>query len=120
MATYQLNSEQQIYLKIAEFLREGKNFALAVGLKDVGSTPRKAGTKAIIDEEGSIWGTIGGGLLESEARKLAMEAIKTGRPTVFDFKFSGTSAAEDKPVCGGNMRILIDSTVEECEEEYLK
>src|SRR4051794_8671419 len=89
-------------------------------MKDAGSTPRKAGTKAIIDEEGSIWGTIGGGLLESEARKMAMEAIASGKAKVFDFKFAGTSAAEDKPVCGGNMRILIDSTVEECEEEYLK
>jgi len=75
MATHQINSEQQIYLKIAEFLRAGKKFALAVVMKDAGSTPRKAGTKAIIDEEGSIWGTIGGGLLESDARKMAMAFV---------------------------------------------
>src|SRR3954462_10655856 len=104
MATHQINSEQQIYLKIAEFLREGKEFALAVVMKDAGSTPRKAGTKAIIDEEGSIWGTIGGGLLESDARKLAVAAIASGKPSVFDFKFAGKSAGEDDPVCGGNMR----------------
>ena len=82
MATHQINSEQQIYLKIAEFLREGKKFALAVVMKDAGSTPRKAGTKAIIDEEGSIWGTIGGGLLESDARKMAMEAIEVWKVKV--------------------------------------
>src|SRR5882672_10505403 len=97
-----------IYQKVAELLRAGERFALAVVMKDAGSTPRKAGTKAIIDEEGSIWGTIGGGLLESDARKMAMEAIRSGKPKVFDFRFAGTSAAEDKPVCGGNMRILID------------
>jgi len=108
VATHQINSEQQIYLKIAEFLREGKKFALAVVMKDAGSTPRKAGTKAIIDEEGSIWGTIGGGLLESDARKMGVEAIRSGKPSIFDFKFSGTSAANDEPVCGGNVRILID------------
>src|SRR5258705_8323872 len=90
-----------IYQKVAEFLRAGKKFALAVVMKDAGSTPRKAGTKAIVDEEGSIWGTIGGGLLESDARKIAMEALGTGKPKVFDFKFAGTSAAEDKPGCGG-------------------
>jgi xanthine dehydrogenase accessory factor len=117
MGTHQINSEQ-IYLKVAEFLRERKRFALAVVMKDAGSTPRKAGTKAIIDEEGSIWGTIGGGLLESEARKIAMEAIQSGKPKVFDFKFAGTSAAEDKPVCGGNMRILIDPTAHEIFPEY--
>ena len=107
-------------MKIAEFLRAGKKFALAVVMKDVGSTPRKAGTKAIIDEEGSIWGTIGGGLLESDARKMGMEAIQSGKSKVFDFKFAGTSAAEDKPVCGGNMRILIDPQADEFRDDYLK
>src|SRR5207237_10877003 len=89
VATHQINSEQQIYLKIAEFLRAGEKFALAVVMKDAGSTPRKAGTKAIIDEEGSIWGTIGGGLLESDARKEGVVAIRTMRPHIFDFKVSG-------------------------------
>src|SRR5258706_14820692 len=87
-------------------------------MKDAGSTPRKAGTKAIVDEEGSIWGTIGGGLLESDARKIAMEAIRSGKPKVFDFKFGGTSAAEDKPVCGGNMRILINPTAPQSQSDY--
>src|SRR5207237_8528510 len=86
VATHQINSEQQIYLKVAEFLRAGKKFALAVVMKDAGSTPRKAGTKAIIDEEGSIWGTIGGGLLESDARKMEMEEIRTGKSEGLDCK----------------------------------
>ena len=30
-------------------------------LHDAGSRPRKAGTKAIVEADGSIWGTIGGG-----------------------------------------------------------
>jgi xanthine dehydrogenase accessory factor len=120
LSTHQINSEQQIYVKIAEFLRAGKKFALAVVMKDAGSTPRKAGTKAIIDEEGSIWGTIGGGLLESDARKLAVAAIASGKPSVFDFKFAGKSAGEDDPVCGGNMRILIDPTPIRWTSVYLR
>jgi xanthine dehydrogenase accessory factor len=107
-----------IYQKVAEFLRAEKKFALAVVMKDAGSTPRKAGTKAIIDEEGSIWGTIGGGLLESVARKMGIEGIESGTPRIFDFKFSGTEAAEDEPVCGGNMRILIDPTAAESAQYY--
>jgi xanthine dehydrogenase accessory factor len=120
MATNRINSEQEIYLKVAEFLRAGDKFAVAVVMKDAGSTPRKAGTKAIIDEQGSIWGTIGGGLLESDARKMAMEAIATRKATIFDFKFAGTSAAEDKPVCGGNMRILILPSDKLSREAYLE
>src|SRR5688572_25409249 len=108
MATYAVTTD--IYLKVAEFLREGRKFALAVVMKDSGSTPRKAGTKAIIDDDGNIWGTIGGGLLESDARKMGVEAIHSGTLKIFDFKFSGSCAREDDPVCGGNMRILIDPT----------
>ncbi|HEV8606782.1 MAG TPA: XdhC family protein [Tepidisphaeraceae bacterium] len=118
MATHAIVND--IYQKVAEFLLEDKKFALAVVMKDAGSTPRKAGTKAIIDEAGSIWGTIGGGLLESDARKLAIDAIESGKPKVFDFKFSGTCAAEDDPVCGGNMRILIDPTADENADNYIK
>jgi xanthine dehydrogenase accessory factor len=107
-----------IYQKAAEFLRAGKRFALAVVMKDAGSTPRKAGTKAIIDEEGSIWGTIGGGLLESDARKAAMAAIELREATIFDFKFAGTSAAENLPICGGNMRILIEPLNDRLRDAY--
>jgi len=107
-----------IYQKVAEFLRAGKRFALAVVMKDAGSTPRKAGTKAIIDDEESIWGTIGGGLLESDARKAAMAAIELREATIFDFKFAGTSAAENLPICGGNMRILIEPLSDRLRDSY--
>ena len=93
---------------IVEFLEAGRSFALVTVLRDSGSTPRKAGTRMIVDAGGGVWGTIGGGLLESEARRAAAEALQTGRPSVFDFRFSGSSARGDDPVCGGLMRILID------------
>ena len=108
MTTFPLPPD--VHQAVVDFAGAGKAFALVVVLKDAGSTPRKAGTKAIVDAEGSIWGTIGGGLLESQARRLAVEAIRTRRPVVFDFKFSGTRAAEGDPVCGGTVRVLVDPT----------
>lgn len=98
---------------VVEMLDAGKQIALVTVLKDAGSTPRKAGTKAIVDAEGNLWGTIGGGLLESDARRAAVAAIRGGVPSVFDFHFSGASARGDDPVCGGMMRVLVDPTVEE-------
>ena len=96
--------------EVADFAAAGKPFALLLVLRDAGSTPRKAGTRAIVDAAGNIRGTIGGGLLESDARRMAVESIGTGRPTVFDFPFSGESARGDDPVCGGKMRVLVDPT----------
>jgi xanthine dehydrogenase accessory factor len=116
MATYRLKSEPN--QAVVEFIDSGRAFALVVVLRGAGSTPRKAGTKAIVDSDGSIWGTIGGGLLESEAQRVALEAMQSKRPVVFDFKFSGASACGDDPVCGGNMRILIDPTAAEQRATY--
>ncbi len=79
-------------------------------LRDEGSTPRKAATKALIEPNGSIHGTIGGGKVEAETQRLAVEAIRTGRPMVFDFALEGGGAEDDQPICGGSMRILIDPT----------
>jgi xanthine dehydrogenase accessory factor len=93
---------------LVEWIDAGRRFALVTVLRDAGSTPRKAGTKALIDAEGNLWGTVGGGLLESDTRRMAVEAIASGRPTAFDFRFSGACAAGDDPVCGGTMRLLID------------
>jgi xanthine dehydrogenase accessory factor len=97
-----------LHQTIADLAEAGQTFALVVVLSDSGSTPRKAGTKAIVDAGGAIHGTIGGGLLEHEARRAALRSMETGRAEVFDFRFDGKSAREGDPVCGGTVRVLID------------
>ncbi len=109
MANHPLTSDA--HRTLLQLLDSGRDCALVTVLKDSGSTPRKAGTKAIIDSGGDIWGTIGGGLLEVQAQRLAVEAIRTQQPAVFDFEFVGTEAAGPEPVCGGKVRVLVDPTV---------
>ncbi len=104
------SSAGEIHRAIAAFAKSGKAFAVAIVLRDEGSTPRKAATKALIESDGSIHGTIGGGKVEAETQRLAVEAIGTGRPMVFDFALEGGGANDDQPLCGGSMRILIDPT----------
>jgi xanthine dehydrogenase accessory factor len=101
---------QDIHQAIVDLADAGRKFALAMVLKDTGHTPRKAGTKAIIEAGGAIHGTIGGGAVEAEAQRRAIEAIRAGRPVVFDFELEGTSARDNRPICGGSMRILVDPT----------
>ena len=108
MKTHPLRGD--VHRAVCDLLAAGRRVALVTVLDDAGSTPRKAGTKAVVDAEGNLWGTIGGGLIESQARRAAVEAIATGRTAVFDFRFNGASAAGDDPVCGGTMRVLVDPT----------
>jgi xanthine dehydrogenase accessory factor len=100
-----------VNLKIVELTDEGESFAMALILKSEGSTPRKAGVKAVIDNTGRIWGTLGGGQVEAEAQRRAIEACKTKQPVVFDLNLYGADRGNDDPICGGTMRILIDPTV---------
>jgi xanthine dehydrogenase accessory factor len=97
-----------VHEAIVTAIDTGRPFAVAIVLKSTGSVPREVATKAIIESDGMIHGTIGGGLLEAEAQRLAAEAMRAGRPSVFELKFSGASAALNEPVCGGTMRVLVD------------
>lgn len=87
---------------------EGRPFALAVVLKADGSTPCKAGAKAIVDAEGAIHGTIGGGRVEAETQRRAAEILGAGRALVLDFDLESGTVDRGDPICGGAMRILID------------
>ena len=74
--------------EILEFIDEGRCFAVALVLETEGSAPRKAGTKAIIEESGKILGTLGGGKVEAEAQRQAVEACRSKNPVVLTLAFT--------------------------------
>ncbi len=109
---------EDIHRIVVELAERGRDCALAVVLETDGSTSCKAGSKAIIDAEGVIQGTIGGGMVEARTQRLAVETIKTGRPVVLDFSLASPAVGDADPICGGVMRILIDPTTPRHCEAY--
>lgn len=107
-----------IHRKLVELSDCGRPFALALILKADGSTPQKAGVKAIIDGTGKIWGTLGGGVVEANAQRHAREACQSGHPIVFDLHLADAYAKDAGPICGGSMRILIAPTASEYRQCY--
>ena len=99
-----------IHQRVLEFIDSGRPFVVAVVLSAEGSTPREAAVRAVIDQTGKIYGTVGGGLVEAEAQRRAIEVCRTKRPEVFEMRFQGAGRADDMPICGGSMRILLDPT----------
>ncbi|MFC1636579.1 XdhC family protein, partial [Planctomycetota bacterium] len=99
-----------IHEKVVEFIDNGRSFAVALVLKAEGSTPREAGVRAVIDQSGKIWGTIGGGVVEAEAQRRAVEVCRSKHPIIFDLQLQGANSTDDMPICGGMMRILVDPT----------
>jgi xanthine dehydrogenase accessory factor len=90
----------------------GHPCALATVLESDGSTPVKAGAKAVLDEAGVVLaGTVGGGMVEATTQRRAKEAIQAGRALLFDVQLQGAAAHQAEPICGGVMRVLVDPTV---------
>ena len=74
-----------------------------------GSAPRGEGTKMLVKPDGSIIGTVGGGVAENDVIKHAVELLKGG----FDgaelmYHDLAAFADEDGMVCGGNINVLME------------
>jgi len=99
-----------IHLRIVEFTDSGRPFCIVVALSAEGSTPREAGVKAVVDAEGRIVGTVGGGVVEAQAQRAAVEACRSGHAAVIEVALSGDGATDCEPICGGSMCLLVDPT----------
>lgn len=99
---------EDIHQSAAELVHQGHDCVLATVLEAHGSTPCKAGSKAIMDAGGVIHGTVGGGQVEAEAQRRVAETIETGCPSVLDFDLRSGTIGDGRPICGGRMRVLLD------------
>ncbi len=66
-------------------------------------TPQKAGAKMVVFEDGSLFGTIGGGINEERAKKECLKAIKTKKTAFLDY-----SCTEKVALCGGKIKVFIE------------
>src|SRR5436305_3175676 len=66
---------EQFFQEIVTRLDAKQPFALATVVHTSGSTPQKAGARAIFLPDGRVLGTLGGGCMEAESRRRALELI---------------------------------------------
>ena len=86
---------------------EPEPFALVTLLAEQGSTPRAAGAEMLVRVDGSIAGTVGGGLLEATAMNEARTAFAARRSTLITVELTGRSVDEAQMLCGGRARLLV-------------
>src|SRR5690348_11132630 len=97
----------RFYEQLAAALAEKQPFTLALisGIK--GSSPQRAGAKALFFEDGRIVGTLGGGCLEAEVHARAKRALKTGEASTFEMLLDHDFGWDDGLICGGSVTGLI-------------
>jgi xanthine dehydrogenase accessory factor len=82
-------------------------YALALIRATTGSSPQRAGAKALFFADGKIAGTLGGGCLEAEVHARALAALKTGQPAEFELVLDHDFGWDDGLICGGSVKGLI-------------
>ena len=104
-------------VEIAEWLAEHGDEvdAILTILDTKGSVPRETGAKMAMTYEGTIAGTIGGGCAESGVMQEARTVIREGGWKIVPVDMTD-SAEEDGMVCGGKMRVLVESMNKKVDE----
>lgn len=97
---------KDLYEKIYKLIKAGKNIVLATIYNSSGSSPRTSGAKMIILEDGSIFGTIGGGRMEAGVQQKAKEIFKRRQYEILQFSLKGIKDTD--MICGGDVQILLE------------
>ncbi len=97
-----------IYQEIVRIKEGGEEAALVTIVSATGSTPREEGTKMLVRADGSILDTIGGGSLEAQVIKEAVEVIKQGKPKRLHMSLTAKEAEVAGMVCGGELEVFIE------------
>jgi len=96
-----------IYTEICNLRRQGRRSALATIVNVRGSIPSTAAAKMLVRDDGSILGTIGGGCVENDVCKGAMEVMKDEKPRSFNFDLNQHPDDDTGLVCGGSQVLML-------------
>ena len=103
--------DDELFELITRELDKGKTVALAIIIEKIGSGPRDVGAKMAVLPDGTTLGTLGGGPFERRVIENAIEAIRTGKPRIVKFDFTGKGvkgAIDTGLICGGVLTVYID------------
>ena len=67
----------------------------------------------LIDENGDLFGTIGGGAVEAEVIREAGKIIRSGDPRILSLDLTGNDPEENEFVCAGHMEVYVEPIMPE-------
>lgn len=91
-----------------EWVRDGRDVALATVVETWGSAPRPVGSHLVIDGEGRFEGSVSGGCVEGAVIGEAMDVLETGKPRMLEFGVADETAWRVGLSCGGRIRVYVE------------
>lgn len=104
-----------LFEEIAALRRGGRPAALATVIATRGSTPGRSAMKMLVREDGSTAGTVGGGSMEEEVRRMGLRVMVTERCERGQFELSLEAVDDSELICGGTLEVFVEPlTVPTC------
>jgi xanthine dehydrogenase accessory factor len=99
---------QEILAALTAAVGGGRSVVLATIVATKGSSPRHAGAKMVVFDDGTTIGTVGGGEVEARVRDEALGMLGKRRPRLIRYALNDPQLG-DPGVCGGTMSIYLES-----------
>ena len=96
---------RNLFRQLAQTLEGGKNAVLVTVVASSGSTPRGAGARMLVTEQGRVAGTIGGGAVEYRSEQVAKELLQAGGSRMEHFLLHKNEVQDLGMICGGDVHI---------------
>jgi len=94
--------------RIAELIKRHKRIVLATVVSTGGSAPREAGARMAVLPDGSIVGTVGGGILEKKVIEDALEVLNEDRPRLARYDLTEEKDGGIGAECGGRSEVFLE------------
>ena len=101
-------SNRRIFREITRIQQIGQRAALASPVRINGSVPCADQARLLIREDGSILGTVGGGLLEADVLRNVPGVIAANEPLLLEFNLTQDDASKAGMICGGSCTVMIE------------
>lgn len=95
-----------LFADAAHMEKQNIPFAMALIIESKGSAPRHDG-QMLIMQDGSILGSVGGGMMERKVIEAALQAIEDGKSQVFHGRMTRQGQDAVGSDCGGAMSVFI-------------
>ncbi len=103
------NNDPRDPLMIAEeWMKAGRDVAIATVVETWGSAPRPVGSHLVIDTDGNFEGSVSGGCVEGAVVAEAADVLSEGKARMLEFGVADETAWEVGLSCGGRIRVYVE------------
>jgi xanthine dehydrogenase accessory factor len=97
-----------IFEEIARLRKAGIKAALATIVNVRGSIPSYESAKLLVREDGSLFGTVGGGCVEAEVWETARQVMREEIPRKLTFNLNNDPSYDTGLLCGGTLEVFVE------------